>query len=224
MSQILLTILVLVTLNVTCQGDRTSDVTNQLLSTYDRRFPPSADPVIYLQPHLLRVINLNNNRMSGTIEQNLFYTWNDERLVWNPEDFDGIRSFTINYNDIWTPVTDVELKYGSENRASSLVEPKASVFYEGTVYFTLHVISTVPCLPSSQEKMVQNYKCTLLYTFVNYYEQLFAEIDNYDIYDYLPNTNYHLLDTSANVTAVSYPCCPEKYYTLNMTITLTWLN
>ena len=47
-------------------------------------------------------MNVNSDFL---LEAKLFgrYTWTDDRLGWNPEDYDGVKSIRVDTSRIWTP-------------------------------------------------------------------------------------------------------------------------
>ena len=59
--------------------------------------------------------------------------WNDQRLAWNPDDFDGIDSLTFFSDTIWTPDATIYEKVGGVDSLDATSSHVAKVQADGEV-------------------------------------------------------------------------------------------
>ena len=59
--------------------------------------------------------------------------WNDQRLAWNPDNFDGIDSLTFFSDSIWVPDAMVYEKVGGTDNLDASASHVAKVLANGEV-------------------------------------------------------------------------------------------
>lgn len=74
------------------------------LTSCDTRFqPPSTNHTIVNISFTLKSFNFEHYEEIFTINSWVFLTWDDSRLTWNPDNYDGITEVLLPSNKIWTP-------------------------------------------------------------------------------------------------------------------------
>src|SRR5210317_1599883 len=91
------------------------------------------------------------DQVEGTVEANIWlrHFWKDERLVWNPDDYDGVTEISCNANNefdrpVWTP--DIYLYNTAEMPLSNLDVSNAIVYHTGDVIWSRPGMVTSSCI------------------------------------------------------------------------------
>lgn len=90
------------------------------------------------------------------------YEWNDNRLRWNPENHENIRSVNIPLKSLWTP--EIKLSVSStvddvDSLASNALDLTADVVWPGTVKVDRYSHYRTQCFVNSEAENV--YDCTI---------------------------------------------------------------
>ena len=93
------------------------------------------------------IISANPEGSSIVIKAALSISWTDDRLKWNPSDYDDISRIPMNQNSeesspcVWTPDMEIILNVGTEPELNS---PKVIAHHNGTVHiFRIGIIRVV---------------------------------------------------------------------------------
>ena len=78
----------------------------------------------------LAIVNLNEENADLTVSMGLF--WQDDRLSWDLEEFNGIAAISVNLHDIWTPDVQI-INRGHEFSTKDEYSYKAKIYSSGFV-------------------------------------------------------------------------------------------
>ncbi|KAL3876914.1 hypothetical protein ACJMK2_034695, partial [Sinanodonta woodiana] len=150
------------------------------------------------------------------------YEWKDEFLVWDTEDYDGVRDVRLPCNKIWTP--DVKLYNFADTRMEERREARCVVYYDGNVTWIPQAIYMSTCALDVTTFPFDKQECQLKFgswtyngrqldlKFLNDRESMIT--DDY----FVENTAWKVLATPAVRNVYKYACCPEPYYDLTFTL------
>lgn len=87
------------------------------------------------------------------------YEWVDERLAWDPDFYDNIKSLFLDENQVWIP----DVTFLHEVDAAKPLKPTYKVFlvHDGTVIFMPAVVQKVFCKPNYIDWPFAEQNCTL---------------------------------------------------------------
>ncbi|XP_071830859.1 acetylcholine receptor subunit alpha-type unc-38-like [Apostichopus japonicus] len=101
---------------------------------------------IEIKTDFYALIDLNEKDQTLTTASWLTLTWMDERLVWDPEEFDGVRSIVIFNKDVWVP--RIMLGNAVSTDALDVVkEDRGTIWlmYNGKLVLGTSVVQSIQC-------------------------------------------------------------------------------
>lgn len=117
-------------------------------SNYDTGVIPIVDSTKPLKVQLFLGMNylLDIDEKQGMMTAALYpsLSWTDERLKWEPHDYDNLMSISVLPEKLWMPDVQVFNSVGAAS-ADTLHSPKVTVFSNGTLYHTFGLVSRTPC-------------------------------------------------------------------------------
>ncbi|XP_052807050.1 neuronal acetylcholine receptor subunit alpha-6-like [Mya arenaria] len=129
---------------------------------------------------LFSIIDFNDQEESIKLSGELFLTWNDVFLKWNPDDNGGIETIFLPQDKIWRPGAALENAF-KEYTALGSTDLKVELHYVGLLFW------------------YSNQECKLQFTVWSYYEEFvnFTKFGD-EIYtcDYKENSMWTLIGTS----------------------------
>lgn len=146
-----------------------------------------------------------------------YLEWQDTRLVWTPEDFDGITTLRIPAKLLWTPDTRIFTQVSMMERD---LETNAVVVSDGTVLWVPPAIYKSRCSQDSNGTATCNIKIGS-WTYDGYNVALktrqpaAVELDFYN-----EVCQWVVTSQTSTITDNFYPCCPEPYPSFNIVLTL----
>jgi hypothetical protein len=141
--------------------------------------------------------------------------WNDFNLVWDPEQFDGIKSIRIPAKFIWKP--DIALYNGLE--AATVDDVMVVVSSDGSVIYIPTSVTKVNCPKNGDVLQCQPKFGSWTYSSNEIDLQFFDKPEtSTDFYD---TREFEVTDKSAVRNERKYDCCPEKYTDMTFNVFLT---
>ncbi|KAK3103234.1 hypothetical protein FSP39_017708 [Pinctada imbricata] len=145
--------------------------------------------------------------------------WTDPRLIWNPTEFNNLKVINLDPDKIWIP--DIILWNGSTQNSGRIhSNMKARVTSHGHVHYAPMVRHVIRCVPKGEV-----FDCKMTYGSWAYDStQLALNItrDYVDISTYNSNSDFTIVNTSAELHTSTSECCPGAFYDITYTITLKW--
>jgi hypothetical protein len=157
------------------------------------------------------------DKQTGLLTSRLMegYKWTDERLKWNPSEYDGINNLRLPTKLLWVP--DVKL-YNAYTESETRDEANAVVSSDGSVLWIPPAIYVTRCTPSGESSA----NCHIQIGSWTYNtETLPLKSFELDTSMYLDNCPFTISDQTQKIEAKEYPCCPnEKYASLHVSFTV----
>ncbi|XP_052806637.1 acetylcholine receptor subunit alpha-1-B-like [Mya arenaria] len=218
-----------------------SRLLQELRTGYERHVPPTrtADSHVSVRvyPSIVRIDRLDESREALSATISLSMNWSDQRLTWNPAQYDGVRKLFLPADTIWLP--DV----GVINTVDGLISEQ-STSHLGEVSHVGHVFMVSVMHVQTYCKMTLTnfprdvYVCDIIVGSWMYssktlileswhgetvVEQVPVSSDTDDVIPSRDGRSWELFGRAASaiIKLVSYKCCPDDHYVqLTMTLTL----
>ncbi|XP_054152689.1 neuronal acetylcholine receptor subunit alpha-10-like [Oppia nitens] len=196
-----------------------------LMTNYDNTIRPvlnASDPVIIrLGITLTQIFDLDEKNQVLTTNVWLDQEWIDEFLAWNSSSFGGLTKIRIPCEKIWRP--DIVLYNSADDytqgymNSRAIIEPSGNVFWPPPTKFRSTCQVDVTYFPFDDQT------CKLkLGSWI--YDGLQVDVLNrtgeIDMSNYVPNGEWDLLEATIQRNVVRYPCCPEPFPDVTITLTI----
>lgn len=154
------------------------------------------------------------------------YEWKDERLTWNPDDFEGVKVLHIPDTDVWTPDMRLYNAYGNSHKVSPV---NTVVTAQGSVNLIPPSVFSVRCNPLSEDDSRSDkgdrntIKCNLKFgswTYDGNMVTLSTDKKSVDLHYYKPYGPAVIKSSKTEVNSITYECCPEPYMSYDVTLYL----
>ncbi|KAJ8304522.1 hypothetical protein KUTeg_018105 [Tegillarca granosa] len=183
----------------------------------------------------LRQISYEENNFTNSFRLNC--EWNDLRLTWDPDFYDGIKMTHIPSDDLWRP--DIVLYNNADGEYVVTLLTKATVFYTGKIVWEPPVIYKSYCPIDVEYFPFDMQVCFMKFgswTYDGHQVDLQHLCDHkgimndktdekvidrgIDLKDFYQNVEWDIINVTARRKEKFYPCCPEPYPDIMFNITL----
>ncbi|CAG5129113.1 unnamed protein product [Candidula unifasciata] len=215
----------------------------KILHNYDKNTRPvfnSSHPVkVNIGITLTQIFDLDEKNQVLTTNVWLDQQWTDEKLVWNPEDFNGLQKLRIPCRHIWKP--DIVLYNSVEDYTDGYMQALAMVSHTGQVFWPPIVKFYSTCQIDITYFPFDDQICMMkLGSWA--YDGFQVDVNNrslpVDLSNYVSNgkqprylnhcllgphllqSEWQLISVVAKRNVVYYPCCPEPFPDVTFTIHL----
>ncbi|KAL3842160.1 hypothetical protein ACJMK2_020203 [Sinanodonta woodiana] len=222
----------------TCEGARSRErLTKTLLDNYVKSVKPEPSNGSSFNVTMgLTLVNLDDVDDDTKVIRTHSYidqTWIDERLAWEPSDYDDVRVLHMHADSIWVP--DIVLFNNAGDDFKPMIDMTVVVDNDGTVNYVppYHLKSFCETekqptvffnefsLPSYSELV-----CKLKlgsWTYNGYEMSLAIRSSQIDMSGFRLSAadKFQVKGTSVQIDRMFYACCPEPYETATFTIILS---
>ncbi|XP_033628138.1 neuronal acetylcholine receptor subunit alpha-3-like [Asterias rubens] len=209
-----------------CEG---SDTAQKLYETLMETYNPLIRPVENTSEVLDVRIGLTLSQLVDVDEQNqimitsiwLKQKWNDYKLSWNPDDYDGQTRMYLPVDQIWKP--DIALYNTAEGNYAVDVVNSATVKYDGTVLWNPPVIFRSSCSIDISFFPFDEQRCKMKFgtwTYDGSVVDLNPLSHRVERENYRPNGEWDIVESPIEKHAIKYPCCTEVYQDVTYTFVL----
>jgi len=153
-------------------------------------------------------------------------SWKDDRLMWNPSEYNGIDSINIPSRMVWKP--DIMLFYEEYDSSIGRQGQDVNVVIdnEGGVTWVPPATYKSICLTSGGNGP---HMCRLKFgswTYDGHRMNVVLPEDGQgiDLSSYIVSNRYDLLNATSVKNIIHYSCCTEPYVDISLTITFTEIN
>ncbi|CAH8589909.1 unnamed protein product [Schistosoma mattheei] len=168
---------------------------SKILNGYDTASRPifnaSKSVQVGFQFTLIQISQLDEVNQVLTLNVWIEQEWVDERLTWNPEDYNNLSRIRIPCQKLWLP--DIVLYNSADDYKTDYMQSKAMVQFNGNVFWP----------PPAKLRSTLN---------------VIKRHDEVDISNYVENGEWDLLKVVVERHEIFYPCCNEPYPDLRFTI------
>lgn len=200
---------------------------HNLFANYNKEILPksnttSRDPfTVYLGLSLININDIDLKTQTLDVDGWVQFKWSDNRLTWEPNDYDGISVIRVFTNRLWVPdVTVYNSVTKKDNEwAHSSKTRNALVYSNGDVLWVPATSLQVYCDLDMTYYPYDEHTCSLVFGSWTYdgflldvqLEPKTEAAQSLDLSDMRNNTEWTVYSTSANRTQKYYPCCKEPY-------------
>ncbi|ESO07335.1 hypothetical protein HELRODRAFT_191143 [Helobdella robusta] len=186
-----------------------------LLDTYEKELEPERATVNLAIEFQCAIYDRNTHIVSTYVWE--IYTWTDNRLKWDPADYDNTKSLTLSAEKVWLP--DFKLYHGHDERE----EVKISLEHTGLITWIPKASYETVCLHTLPNKHQCHYKIGSWSI-----DDATVGLSKYEkggSLTYYQNSTCPLTATmnGAVITHESYPCCPNVQYA-SLEISITYIH
>ncbi|XP_025078112.1 neuronal acetylcholine receptor subunit alpha-10-like [Pomacea canaliculata] len=197
----------------------------KLRSNYD----PSTRPV-YNASHpvtvkigitLTQIFDLDEKNQVLTTNVWLDHEWVDEKMRWNPEEYNGLHVLRIPCAHLWKP--DIILYNSVEDYTGGYMQALAMVSSDGTVFWPPIVKFHSTCAIDITFFPFDDQVCKMKlgsWAYDGFQVDVVNRSSGVDLSNYVTNGEWELLRVDAVRNVVTYPCCPEPFPDVTFTIYL----
>ncbi|XP_048733396.1 neuronal acetylcholine receptor subunit alpha-10-like isoform X2 [Ostrea edulis] len=208
--------------DVICMNSSRSQLTDEqrlykkLMYNYDRNTRP-----VYNASHPVNVnISISLTQIFDVDEKNQFLTtniwldqsWMDEKLIWNPEDYNNLTVLRIPCTNIWLP--DIVLYNSAEDYTEGYMEALAMVSYDGQVFWPPIVKFRSTCEVDITYYPFDDQLCKMKFGSWAYdgsQVDVFNTTKGVDLTNFVRNGEWELLGVKSIRHNIRYPCCSEMF-------------
>ncbi|KAK3597586.1 hypothetical protein CHS0354_030127 [Potamilus streckersoni] len=234
----LIYVLLLTAIMNTCSGEMPREkLTKALLENYVKSVKPEpSDGSQFKLTVGLTLVNLDDVDDDNKVIETHSYmdqTWKDERLAWDPSDFNDVRVLHLPADSIWIP--DIALFNNAGDNFKPMIDVSVIVYSDGTVNYIPPYHLKSFCETEKQPTGAFNKFSLLRYnelvcklkvgswTYDGHEISLVSRSSQIDMSEFrrFPADKFQVKSTSVQVDQKVYSCCPEPYETAVFTIVLT---
>ncbi|XP_052803767.1 acetylcholine receptor subunit alpha-like [Mya arenaria] len=218
-----------------------SRLLQELRTGYERHVPPTRTAASHVSvrvyPSIVRINGLDESREALSATISLSMNWSDQRLTWNPAQYDGVQKLFLPADTIWLPDVGVHNTVDgliSEPSTNHLVEVShvGQVLMVSVMHVHTYCRMTLTDFPRDVHvcdviigSWMYSAKTLILESWngETVIEQVPVSSDTDDVIPSRDGRSWELLGRAASaiIKLVSYRCCPdEQYVQLTMAMTL----
>ncbi|KAI3378197.1 hypothetical protein SNEBB_004666 [Seison nebaliae] len=138
--------------------------------------------------------------------------WDDEFLVWNPDEYNNLTVLRLPCKKIWLP--DIVLYNNAADFTDGVMEANVMVRNNGTVFWPIPTKLQSSCKVDVTYFPFDYQVCHLKFgswTYDGFQVDIAKRSPDVDLKNYLPNGEWDILQADVVRNVVRYPCCKEPY-------------
>jgi len=200
-----------------------SRLLNYLMSNYDREVRPvynaSQKVVVRVGITLTQIFDMDEKNQVMTTNIWLDQEWKDEMMTWDPKDFNGITKLQIPCDKLWLP--DIVLYNSADDYSKGYFRSLATVEHTGNVFWPPPTKFRSTCPVNVMYFPFDDQTCDLRLSSWMYdgtKVDVINRTKDVDLENYMPNGEWELLETRLIRSIKYYPCCPEPYPYVTVTV------
>ncbi|XP_070580508.1 neuronal acetylcholine receptor subunit beta-3-like [Ptychodera flava] len=174
---------------------------------------------VYLYLTLNQLIDVDEKYQIMTTRVWLHQEWNDTRLQWNPDDYDGLTKIVVTMDTIWAP--DTALLNSADNDFDGFPRmfiPKLTteIGYRGWVIQSIPGILRTPCTMDITYFPVDSQNCELrfgLWMYVNRQVQLILKREDVPKENFVRNSEWDIVNSRGRTRNSSFLFTTKEPYT-----------
>ncbi|CAH8599721.1 unnamed protein product [Schistosoma intercalatum] len=196
---------------------------SKILNGYDTASRPifnaSKSVQVGFQFTLIQISQLDEVNQVLTLNVWIEQEWVDERLTWNPQDYNNLSRIRIPCQKLWLP--DIVLYNSADDYKTDYMQSKAMVQFNGNVFWPPPAKLRSTCKIDITYFPFDDQSCTMKFgswTYDGWQVNVIKRHDEVDISNYVENGEWDLLKVVVERHEIFYPCCNEPYPDLRFTI------
>ncbi|CAH1738479.1 unnamed protein product [Aphis gossypii] len=187
-----------------------------IFKNYDKVVKPTNDETTALDVNmriLIKSAELNYEKSQMILSTWFIANWIDERLMWEPSEYDYVRSIIVDHREIWHPdimaFNNVDANMEDDRtHVNSVVNRNGGVIWVEPVQYIIHCKTDTTNWPHDTQTGVLK-----LGSWLYLGRELNLTIDEDEGVELASaHTEWDILDVSKERHARYYPCCPDEQY------------
>ncbi|PIO69611.1 putative neuronal acetylcholine receptor subunit alpha-7 [Teladorsagia circumcincta] len=196
---------------------------NDLLAGYVREERPVLDStkpvVVTLGIAMQQIINLNEKEEQLEVSAWLRFTWRDENLRWQPSAYENVTDLRHPAGTLWQP--DILLYNSVDPAFDSTYKVNLLNYHDGSVNWVPPGIFKISCKLDIYWFPFDEQFCFFKFGSWSFSrDKIELNVGDFDFSEYIPNGEWIILNSTANVSVKYYECCPEAYEDIKFTLHL----
>ncbi|XP_027842863.1 acetylcholine receptor subunit alpha-like 1 [Aphis gossypii] len=189
------------------------ELRKQLLKNYDKVVVPATNKkLVHMKVNtVFNSVELSYENSHMIIYAWLKMVWNDERLTWNPTDYDKINYITVEHHEIWHPdimaYNNIDYNTIEDRYPLSMVRSTGEVMWVQPVKFRIHCQADMTYWPFDTQTGVLKIGSWVHSTNVINLTDTAHEIEVIS-----PHSEWQILQVSSEKMTKIYSCCPNEPY------------
>ncbi|CAG0890558.1 unnamed protein product [Darwinula stevensoni] len=208
-----------------------TNLKNNLFEDYDALVPPIPTDKTGVDVRFgVALINLRLDELKGEAIWHLWKraVWEDERLMWEPSEYDNITVLRVPSNQVWLPDITAFNEASEDEFRTALHQQKGHVlvYSSGEVLFVPSVCMKTYCQDDLAHWPFDAHECNIKFGSWVYHGillnlSLYNGKENVDLLDYRESPHWEIVGNSTMVRHDTiYDCCVEPYVDLTVTVML----
>ncbi|XP_021368660.1 neuronal acetylcholine receptor subunit alpha-10-like [Mizuhopecten yessoensis] len=188
----------------------------KLMASYNKQTRPvfnASHPVkVKVGLTVTQIFDVDEKNQVVTVNVWLDQEWHDEKLSWNPDDYNGLSVMRIPCNNLWLP--DMVLYNSASDYNEKYMEALAMVSHDGNVFWPPIVKLRSSCQMDITYFPFDDQICKMKmgsWAYDGFQVDVLNRSSNIDLTNYVENGEWELINTSSVRNVVTYPCCPEPF-------------
>ncbi|XP_050402297.1 neuronal acetylcholine receptor subunit alpha-10 isoform X2 [Patella vulgata] len=168
---------------------------------------------------LTQISDMDEVNQVLTINVWLEQEWEDERLLWEPSDYNGLEVLRIPCEKIWLP--DIVLYNSADDFTTGYMKSKAMVTSKGNVFWAPPAKFRSSCKIDITYFPFDDQRCELKFgswTYDGFQVDIVNRSGRVDLENYIYSGEWDLIDVKVVRHEVYYACCKEPYPDVRFTI------
>ncbi|XP_069137689.1 neuronal acetylcholine receptor subunit alpha-9-like [Argopecten irradians] len=194
-----------------------------LMRSYNNKTRPvynASHPVnVKIGLSITQIFDVDERNQVLTINVWLDQEWHDEKLSWDPADYNGLEVLRIPCTKLWLP--DIVLYNSASNYNEKYMEALAMVSYTGRVFWPPIVKLKSSCEMDITFFPFDDQICKLKmgsWAYDGFQVDIFNRSTPIDLSNFVGHGEWELIDTKAVRNVVVYPCCKEPFPDVTFTV------
>lgn len=168
---------------------------------------------------ITQIFDVDEKNQVLTINVWLDQEWDDEKLSWDPMDYNGLSTLRIPCTKLWLP--DIVLYNSASNYNEKYMEALAMVSYNGHVFWPPIVKLKSSCEMDITYFPFDDQICALKlgsWAYDGFQVDIFNRATPIDLTNFVGHGEWELIDSKAVRNVVIYPCCNEPFPDVTFTL------
>nr|QQY02603.1 nicotinic acetylcholine receptor alpha subunit-3 [Cryptocotyle lingua] len=174
---------------------------------------------VRFQMTLVQINQLDEVNQVLTLNVWIEQEWNDERLHWNPADYNNLSTLRVPCDKLWLP--DIVLYNSADDYTSGYMQSLAMVSHTGNVFWSPPAKLRSSCKIDITYFPFDDQSCHMKFSswaYDGWQLNMTKRHPDVDLTNYVQNGEWNLLRVSVIRDEIVYPCCVEPYPYMNFTI------
>ncbi|KAK3097031.1 hypothetical protein FSP39_005744, partial [Pinctada imbricata] len=188
----------------------------KLMRDYDPNTRPvynASHPVnVYIGFSLTQIFDVDEKNQVLTTNVWFDQEWKDEKLVWDPQEYNNLTVLRIPCKNIWLP--DIVLYNSAEDYTNGYMEALAMVSNDGTVFWPPIVKFRSTCEIDITYYPFDDQICKMKmgsWAYDGFQVDVFNRSNGVDLTNFVSNGEWQLIKVDSVRNVVRYPCCTTTF-------------